>query len=457
MAKMETIRAAYPGRIAGPANLGQVKRVVIVGTGASGTLTAINLLRRSEPGALELTMIGDERPGSGAAYTTTFPRHLLNVPAAKMSALVEEPNHFLSWLQTTHHGYEAGDFAPRMVYGDYLRDTLAEATTGTNLEVVSDRVVRIDGGRVYGDAGLIAEGDVVVLTTGHARHRPIWDGVEFTHPGLAADPFGPLPAPRTPDSRALVIGAGLTAVDVALRLKDSGFTHIELLSRTGAMPKSHAPHGVPSVEPPASLTESPDIDALESWLVSGEWRGRMDGLRPHTQRLWRALSDAEQARFLRDKQRGWNVLRHRMAPRIAAEIEAMLLDSTLSHPRGHLGPIEEVSDGLLAITIVRADGAQAAHEVELVVDATGTGRVVTEAAKLDPLWRQLIDDGIAQPGPHGLGVHTEADGRLIPREGETVVPLYTMGGLRVGELWESTAVPELRVQASELADTVLRL
>jgi len=40
-------------------------------------------------------------------------------------------------------------------------------------------------------------------------------------------------------------------------------------------------------------------------------------------------------------------------------------------------------------------------------------------------------------------------------QGKTEDELYTLGSLRKGRLWESIAVPEIRVQVVELADLLL--
>jgi len=45
----------------------------------------------------------------------------------------------------------------------------------------------------------------------------------------------------------------------------------------------------------------------------------------------------------------------------------------------------------------------------------------------------------------------DADGGLVDAAGRVSNRLFTLGPLRKGELWESTAVPELRVQAERLA------
>ncbi len=64
--------------------------IAIAGGGASGTLTALYLLREAARRRMPLRVALIDRHGRhglGQAYSTTHPAHLLNSPAATMSAL----------------------------------------------------------------------------------------------------------------------------------------------------------------------------------------------------------------------------------------------------------------------------------------------------------------------------------------------------------------------------------
>ena len=73
-----------------------IEHVVIIGGGFSGSLQAINLLRHDGPRA---TLI-ERGPsaGKGLAYGAAHPSHVLNVRAGNMSALPDDPQHFVRWL-----------------------------------------------------------------------------------------------------------------------------------------------------------------------------------------------------------------------------------------------------------------------------------------------------------------------------------------------------------------------
>ncbi|MFF3004827.1 hypothetical protein ACFVTF_18700, partial [Kitasatospora sp. NPDC057940] len=63
----------------------------------------------------------------------------------------------------------------------------------------------------------------------------------------------------------------------------------------------------------------------------------------------------------------------------------------------------------------------------------------------------LRPTGLGTPAPVGGGFDTAADGRLLPTDGRAPAPLWTLGSMRRGNLLETTAIPEIRCQADDLA------
>lgn len=143
-----------------------IRDVAIVGGGFSGSLLAINLMRHDGPRA---TLV---EKGPGLAYSTPSPDHLLNVRAANMSALPDDPNHFVRWLAT--HGTSQGDqFVPRALYGRYLTELLEQAHNNApdRLRVVRATATAIDqqhtvqiqlnnGDRIDADTAVLALGNL---------------------------------------------------------------------------------------------------------------------------------------------------------------------------------------------------------------------------------------------------------------------------------------------------------
>ncbi|OEV04106.1 hypothetical protein AN216_07710 [Streptomyces oceani] len=441
--------------------------MAVVGAGAAGTLVAVQVcetaLRRARP--LDLVLI-DPAPeaGRGAAYATRDPEHRLNVPAGGMSCYPEDPEHFLRWL--CRHGrpeVSAGDFVSRYRYGSYLADTLGRAVIAAHGTVSVRRLrVAVDGCAWPSDGrarlrladGRTVSADSVVLATGPAPGGG-WIPEELREaPGFVARPWAPgaLDALAEADGDVLLVGSGLTAVDLALSLQRVDRT-VHSASRNGLLPQSHTTSPQPPLPPPPELAEGMPLDRLRTVVrrhlaaavrEHGDWRPAMDGLRPVTARMWQGLSERDRAVAISRDATRWNVHRHRMAPATAQAVDQARSTGRLRLHTGRLASVRPLEDG--RFDAVLASGSRLT--VRWVVDCTGPGDRLDASG--DPLWSGLLSEGLAVAGPLGMGVATER-GRLCDADGDTSRPLYTLGAPRQGELWETTAMPEIRVQAAELA------
>lgn len=315
------------------------------------------------------------------------------------------------------------------------------------------------GGRLelrLADGGTVTA-DSVVLATGPAAGRAAWAPAELVaSERFIARPWAPgaLDAVGESDD-ILLVGTGLTAVDLALVLDRPGRT-VHAVSRSGLLPQPHAVAPLPPVEPPPGLVGLP-FHRLRRELtrhfaatrrVHGDWRPALDGLRPEIVRLWEGLTDEERAEFLGRDATPWNVHRHRMAPSTAETVARARAARRLRVHSGRVATVAPGGDGGLVVSL--ADGG--VLRVAWVVDCTGPG--LRADAGCDPLWSGLLADGLAVPGPLGIGVSTDG-GRLVAATGHHGRPLFTLGAPRRGELWETTAIPEIRSQAKEVAEAVL--
>src|SRR5205823_4834405 len=173
-----------------------------------------------------------------------------------------------------------------------------------------------------------------------------------------------------------------------------------------------------------------------------DWRTVVDGLRPRTPALWAALPESERARLHRHALRYWEVHRHRMAPQVADRIERLRRSGRLRVTAGHVVSVTPASGGA-AVTVRprggRAAGATLPGEIRLqagaVIRCTGPREHLDSVG--DPLLDGLFAVGDARPGPLGLGLAVDCDGRLLDRAGEPSDTLWAIGPLRRGALLET--------------------
>ena len=444
--------------------------IAIIGGGASGVLTAIQCLRQATTPLRIALFEPGPRLAEGVAYATHRPEHLLNVNSARMSALPDRPDDFLHWLCTQPGHLQAAQaalahgYAPRRDYADYLRQRLAQAQADSpaRLEVVPRRIERLTrdpGGWVLAGGGARVHARHVLLATGNTP-RPLPASGAATLPAqcLVEAWDHAAVAAIDPGQRVCIIGTGLSMADALLTL--AGNRHrggIHLLSRHALLPLPHTPvHAVDEQLPVDCLHAMPlraRLRALRQGMRNAAarglpWQAVMERLRPHGQALWRSLPVAEQRRFLRHAQRHWDIHRHRVAPTVHALLQDQRNDGHLHLHRARLDTVTATLDGVCLNAHAR-DG----HTLELTVDRiiNATGLELRAAAMRSPLLAGLLDAGHVQPGAHGLGLASDADGRLIDTHGHAQDDLRTIGSLRIGEAWESIAVPELRGQADAVA------
>ncbi len=115
----------------------------VVGGGFSGAMVAVHLSRLAGLVPMRVVVFEKgERIARGIAYGTRCDHHLLNVPAGLMSALPDEPGHFLDWLKTRDPRAHHGTFAPRPAYGDYLESLLRESShnSAAQIDLIHDDV-----------------------------------------------------------------------------------------------------------------------------------------------------------------------------------------------------------------------------------------------------------------------------------------------------------------------------
>ena len=431
------------------------RSVAIVGAGASGSLQALHLLRE---GAERVFLVERERePGRGTAYGTRRPEHLLNVTAHRMSVWPEDPEHFARWFG--ERGGAADDYAPRLLFGDYLAGLMADA--GDRLGIVPGEAVgveRADGGeRVHLADGRALDADAVVLAPGNLRPAPV-RGVDPDRLGplYVEDPwFGPFTKGLDDSDTILLVGTALTAIDAALTLDAVGFRgHILAVSRRGLVPRPHLRRepvvgGTP--EFPSNCVAL--LRTLRRRALEIGWREAVHELRPITQQVWARLPLEEKHRFVRHLRPWWDVHRHRIAPVVAERIETMEAEGRLRFAAGRIVSAEP--DGDQARVCWRPRGQ---HEVEVtrvrrIVGCSGPELDIAHAG--EPLLDALLDSGRIRADACRLGVDVDRESRALDEAGYPSATLSVIGPMTRGAFWETIAVSDIAAQAQAVARRLL--
>ncbi|MGN6058734.1 MAG: FAD/NAD(P)-binding protein [Sphingomicrobium sp.] len=427
----------------------------MVGGGASGTILAAQLARRAIPSVL---IDGSGRIGKGVAYSTTEPAHLLNVRAEGMSAWAGEPDHF-----ARHFEGQGGDkrgFAERRLFARYLGQILDDAVASGKVRTVAataESASRQDGAwRVELDNGerVAAGGLVLAIGNQEPEGLRVFTGAEQR---FIRNPWGKQAQAAVAElarsgEAALLVGTGLTMVDLVLSLNSAGHRgQIFALSRRGLAPRGHADFDPAPVE--QEEVPSGSLRQLWRWLrrqaAQVGWRAAVDSLRPYSHALWQSFDVEQQRRFLRHARPWWDVHRHRIAPEVADTVMWLIAEGRLEIAAGRILSARDMGDGLQVE--IRRRGATESRTMGFAYAFNCTGPLHSITHTKDPLLRSLFDTGAIAPDQLGIGLDVDARSRALGGE-----RLWALGPLTKGRYWEIIAVPDIREQAAAVAEDIER-
>lgn len=425
--------------------------VAIVGGGFSGTMLAVQLVRR---GIASVLIEGHGRVGRGTAYSTDEPSHLLNVRAEGMSAWPDRPDDFADAFEAAG-GHRKG-FAERRLFGRYLGSILDEVRD--RVEILTAMAVSAlphdDGWRLTLNDKSSLDASALVLANGNQAPEPLAvaaaAGPRFINNPWGTEARRAVRLAAENDGAVLLIGTGLTMIDMVLSLDAAGHRgRITALSRRGLIPKAHADFTSAPVErgePPSG-----NVRVLWRWLRrrGGEvgWRAAVDSLRPHSQALWQSLDVGQQRRFLRHARPWWDVHRHRIAPDVSRQLAGLVAGGRLEIIAGKVAEMGSANDGIAAL--IRRRGHDRAKEYPFAFAFNCTGPLGAIERTCDPLLRQLLDSELVKADHLGMGLDVDERSRAT-----TAKLLWALGPLTKGRYWEIVAVPDIRGQAAAVAEDI---
>ena len=444
---------------------------MIVGGGFSGSLFALKFAR-ARPDARVILVERGRRVGRGVAYGACAPHHLLNVPVARMEVGLEPG--FTAWL----HGHAAllgdalaesgGDlaasFVPRALFGAYLEERVLASVSPDRrhgFNIVRGEVVRLldfpQRGVLLSD-GREIEADLIVLATGNlppkapaAKDGWLYDTQLFVPDPWAEDAFEGL----APDAPVVLLGTGLTMVDVVLKLSATGHTGtMHALSRRGLLPLVHrsggaweAFHDPRTPASPRELMRRIREQARRAGAAGVPWQRVMDTMRPAVARVWHGWSPGQRSQFLRHLRPRWDVHRHRMAPRVAAKLDALVAGGQLQAMGGRVVGYQAQGGAVDVAFMQRGTGKRHLFNASRVINCTGPRSDMDRLAL--PLLADLRRRGLIAPDPLGLGIETQ-DCAALGSAGHVSPWLYALGPLTRPSWWEIVAVPEINAQIDRL-------
>lgn len=448
--------------------------IVIVGAGFSGTVLAANLLRRPPPGPTDIVLIErGTQIGRGVAYAAHEVPYLLNVPAGRLSVDPQDPRQFLRFAQRLQPDLDAEDFLPRSLYGEYLQEVLEAAERAAPAHVTLIRlfaeVTRITRGAGparpllahLADRAPIAADRVVLALGNPPSPLHAWARGLARHPAYVHDPWS-VPSKLEARHSVLIVGSGLTMVDVALALslRSGEVPLVRAISRHGLVPLNQTIFRPGAVQGSGEellsnagslrrLLAATRVLARDVERRGGDWREAVTFIRHIAPELWQRMPMAERRRFLRHLQAYWDVHRHRLPPRMAQRIEDMRRSGRLRIHAGRIRQLVPEGEELRVVWRRRGSRVDESFAAHAVINATGPDYALRRST--DPLLRALVEQGMASADALNLGLRTGPYGACVSADGATSRELFYLGPMLRADHWEATAVPELRAHAERLA------
>jgi len=456
-----------------------MKKIGIIGGGFSGTMLATQLIEKSNA-PLEIVIITKkENFIKGIAYNPYSQKHLLNVITSKMSAFPHEPNHFLDWVMQKPDFSKkdktlvANSFLPRYLYGEYLTDIWKATekhaksknstitffdnevtdlnlrneeivlTLDNNLEVITNQCVIATGNNLPGNPSI--------------KNTNFYNSKNYYQNPWSVDSVKNINS----NLPVLIIGNGLTMVDTVFGLIEQNFKgEIYSFSPNGFNILPHRNIGLKYTKLAEELKENMrlhDLVKLVNKHIKISKKSGMsaepiiDSLRPYSQKIWQSFSDEEKKLFMSRLRHLWGVARHRFPVHIHKQIQQLHVEGRLHICAGKITDIYETNDFITVEYVDKSEKRNKKINVSRVINCTGPE---TNLMNLDKHFlKKCYQKGILKQDQLKLGISTDTTTfRVINAEGKPHLNLFTLGPNLKGELWESTAVNEIREQAEKLAE-----
>lgn len=444
--------------------------IAIIGGGFSGAATAIHICKSYHKPVKVLFFNEGYPTAKGIAYSSHSKYHVLNVAAGKMSLFNNEPLHFVNWVRSNYAEFDDENldnkFLPRGIFGEYVAHHFNNVIkNSTNAEVVEINKQVTDVEFVNGQYSITVSG-IEKFTVNKILYAPgnfipeIPNAVGndlMEQKKYFSNPWTDDATDNLSNGDVLILGTGLTMVDTVLSLLEKNFEGSIIAASThGFFPLPHRkyePYSDILIELKRPYSINQIFDAFRKHVHEARKRNLfgaavVDALRPFTQDIWLQLDLTEKKRFINHVRHTWGLARHRLPVEVYERITPLLQSGKLKILAGRIKE-SKLTDGILEVMITeRKSQIPVFMKVQRIINCTGPQTNITKVNDL--LMQNLLRRNIIEPDELDLGIRATAYGNVIT-ENKISTSFFTIGSTLRGVLWESTAVPEIRVQAERVA------
>lgn len=459
------------------------KKVGIIGFGFTGTMLASHLIDKSDF-PFELIIVDKlENFNVGVAFKTYSNEHILNVVAGKMSAYKDDPSHFVKWLGETRwieaEGIDIKDrFLSRNVYGKYIQSIWEKSENEaivknikikTFHDLVDSFDLEKDGSTtIFLKQGEIISVDYCIIATGNNSplNLEIGNASFYRNENYFQNPWNKEVVENLRDDHpVLIIGNGLSMIDTLLGLLEKQYKG-KIISIS---PNGNGLRFIPNIPNDSEYLEltnelDSEIDLLsvikllkKHFLKNSDSeitkRLIIDSLRPHAKRIWRGFNNRDKQIFLRYFKSIWNYLRHRVPLDVYRKINQLHDEKRLEIKSGKILDFIENDSFIEVKYFDKKNGKEETINVSRVINCTGPGADFMKYE--ENILKKAKEKGYLSQDDLKLGIKTNIENYRIINSFEAN-NLFTLGINLKGEIFESTAVAELRAQAEQCANEIVK-
>ena len=456
--------------------------VGIIGNGFCGLMVCHHLTHLGQTG-LKISIFEKQySPGKGIAYSPQSEKVLLNVIASKMSALYDNPEHFVDWLciqpqyKKENRQLIANSFIPRAVYGQYLSEIwdetkLIAVKKGILIQSYHQEIndLTIEDNKILLRTAQNEEYlfDKVILATGNQlpRNPKINHNELINSNRYYQNPWNFETNLVDSEKPIFILGNGLTMVDTVIQIREKKIKNpIVAVSHNGFNILPHRNFNFnfteifPKIESKSSLLNivsflNRELKTLEKYGISAE--PLIDYLRPNTQQLWQNFTIEEKRFFMKHLRHFWGVARHRIPFVTYDMIQKERIEDTLKIISGKIKTIKILSDSISITYLEKNRKKETSVDCSIFINCTGPESDIEQTNS--SLLNSCLEKGYIQQDLLRLGINTDVSTfKTINKDNQPNNNLYTLGSSLRGVLWETTAVNELRLQSKNLAIEILQ-